>query len=435
VNRRLAAGLAGASFTLAVAATAQADLRHLTAEEAVQLAWETSPAIQAVEAQTRGADDQAKAVRGHLLPSVVVADELDHWDSPYTVSLGPGAAFSVRDQNMNVLTAGVRQPIFGLGHLAHEYKAQTRSAEATMAQLGAARADLRAAVETFYLQLFEARALEQIARASEEELTEQVNIAQARLKAGVLTKADVLRVRVSLANAKQQEIQAHAQGEVARANLLGRIGLPLDDPGISFEEPAALLAQTKASLPEVGPAAQTALAARAEMKQRKLEAASATEGSKASDWGFAPDVNVEAAYVRTDGTIMNPMNAGVIMLKGQWALFEWGSWYYGNRAAAERAQAAEYQVTEQERRVGVEVASAVAQARAAVAAVDVAEQTIESAEEAYRVTKAALEAGTATTTDLLDAQAALTQARLNLTRAHYEDAMTRVNLRHGMGAS
>jgi outer membrane protein TolC len=44
-----------------------------------------------------------------------------------------------------------------------------------------------------------------------------------------------------------------------------------------------------------------------------------------------------------------------------------------------------------------------------------------------------LAAGSANTTDLLDAQAALTQARLNFARARYEYALALVNLDHAVG--
>jgi outer membrane protein TolC len=46
---------------------------------------------------------------------------------------------------------------------------------------------------------------------------------------------------------------------------------------------------------------------------------------------------------------------------------------------------------------------------------------------------ALVRAGTATTTDLLDAQAALTQARLNLARARYEEAIARIALARAVG--
>jgi outer membrane protein len=250
----------------------------------------------------------------------------------------------------------------------------------------------------------------------------------------VLTRADVLRVKVSQANAKEQGIQAHAQGEVARANLIGRIGLSMEDKTVDFAEPATLLAQAKAALPEATQAQRDALAQRPEMRQRRLVADAAHQTAKARDWSLLPDVDLEAGYIRTDGSVFNPPNAGYVGLKGQWAIWEWGSTYYAQKAAASEAAAARSAVDDQERRISVEIASDLALATSAASAVDVATQTIESAEEAYRVTKVSLQAGTATTTDLLDAQAALTQARLNLTRAEYEDALSRVTLRRGLGS-
>ena len=64
-----------------------------------------------------------------------------------------------------------------------------------------------------------------------------------------------------------------------------------------------------------------------------------------------------------------------------------------------------------------------------------AQQSITSAEEAYRVTQALVKAGAATTTDLLDSQSALNQARLSLTRAQYQQALAHVELEHTLGPS
>jgi outer membrane protein TolC len=49
------------------------------------------------------------------------------------------------------------------------------------------------------------------------------------------------------------------------------------------------------------------------------------------------------------------------------------------------------------------------------------------------VTAVLLSAGSANTTDLLDAQSALTQARLNFARARYEYALARINLDRAIG--
>ena len=435
MRNRLAVAVAvlgGTAFAFA-ASLAHAEGRKLTVEEAVQLALDTNPSLAEARSHVESQQALTQSSRGRLLPSVHINDEYQHWDGPFSIPFG-GTPFTVRKSDTNTFIVSGLQPIVGLGHLSHEHDAQKTTAESSAAQLDASRADLREQVETYFVQLFEARALEQIAKASEEELAEQVTIAEARMKAGVLTRADVLRVKVSQANAKEQGIQAHAQGQVARANLIGRIGLSIEDQSIDFAEPATLLAQAKTALPEAANAQRDALAQRPEMRQRKLAAEAAAHAEKAHDFDMLPDVDLEAGYIRTDGSIFNPANAGYVGLKGQWAIWEWGTTYYQRKSARAEAEAARFASADQERRIGVEIASDLAQATSAAAAVDVAQQTIESAEEAYRVTKVSLQAGTATTTDLLDAQAALTQARLNLTRAEYEDALTRVTLRRGLGS-
>ncbi|RYF11590.1 MAG: TolC family protein, partial [Deltaproteobacteria bacterium] len=63
----------------------------------------------------------------------------------------------------------------------------------------------------------------------------------------------------------------------------------------------------------------------------------------------------------------------------------------------------------------------------------VAEAQVGAAQEAYRVTQALSGAGSATTTDLLDAQSALTEARTALVRARYEAAIASVTLGRAAG--
>ena len=49
------------------------------------------------------------------------------------------------------------------------------------------------------------------------------------------------------------------------------------------------------------------------------------------------------------------------------------------------------------------------------------------------MTQAQVKAGAATTTDLLEAESELTQARLNLTRAQYELALAHVAVKRASG--
>jgi len=120
-------------------------------------------------------------------------------------------------------------------------------------------------------------------------------------------------------------------------------------------------------------------------------------------------------------------------VRASWNIWEWGATFFQARAAAHNAEAAAIDRENERHQVAVEVQTTAAQTEAAKVSVDVAKEAIGSAQEAYRVTQALLQAGSATTTDLLDAQNAFLTARLNLARAQYELAIQRVALARVMG--
>src|SRR5262249_13040181 len=127
-------------------------------------------------------------------------------------------------------------------------------------------------------------------------------------------------------------------------------------------------------------------------------------------------------------------NSGYVGVTAKWAIWEWGASNSARRAAKAQAEAAASEV-EQVRREGVtEVATKRAELDAVANAVDGERAASGSAEEAYRVTQASVRAGVSTTTDLLDAQRELTQAKSNHARDVYEQAIARVSLERAVGS-
>jgi outer membrane protein TolC len=421
--------ICAAALAAATAAHAQ---RHLSVDEAVQLALATNPHLRSVGARAEGSRDLARSTRGRLLPSVHVTEEWLHYDSPFALPF-MGLTFPVRDQNTNSFLVSADQPVVGLLRLSQDYLAQQRNADAADAQSKAAESQMKETIRVGYLRYFEAKALEQIARSSEAELNEQVTVAQAKVKAGVLTEADLLRVQVAAANARLQEIVARTQGDTARAQLLGAVGFAPDDASVVLDEPRSLLAGAHEALPAYADAAAQARRVRPELVAGRLALDAAEHTRWARLFALLPDFDVEAAYLRLSGQKFAPVNQEYVGVRAQWAIWEWGATFYQERAAKLQAQATAFDLEDARRGVATEVKTSIDQSEQAASAVDVAQKTIASAEEAYRVMDAQVKAGTATTTDLLDAQSALTQARLNLARAQYEEAIARVSLARAVG--
>jgi outer membrane protein TolC len=340
--------------------------------------------------------------------------------------------FQARDQNTNTFAASVNQPLLGLLRLVEDYRAQKLGAQATTAQLKVVQAAVRQGMRSAFIRYFEAKALEEIAQQSEKELNEQVVIAQAKLKAGVLTNADVLRVKVAAANSQQQGIVAHTQADIARATILITVG-STPDAAVELVTPTELLQTSRGDSGSYSSVVSQALAARPELLSARLAVEVAEHQQRGRGLSLLPEVNVEGGYARVDGQIFAPANAAFIGIKATWQIWDWGATWFGYRAAREQAAAARQDIAAEQRQIATEVATDLSQSQATRSAVSLAEQSITSAQEAYRVTDALVKAGSATTTDLLESQSALNQARLNLVRAQYQLALAYVAIQHAVG--
>ena len=417
---------------LSSASAAAGESRVVTVDEAVAMAIAQNAALQAARARLEAGQAAASSTARRLAPAIHLGDEFQHYNSTFDAAISPVASFRVRGRDTNMFTVAADQPLLGLLRLSADYSGQQESAEAGAAQVESAELSLRQAVETLYLRVFEAKALEGTALASERELNDRLDVARAQLATGVLTEADVLRVQVAAANARQQAIQAHSQELVARAGLLALMGLPADDTGVTFAEPKSLL-ESGQKPPEAAAAQDQALSGRPEILQTRLSLQVGEHQRRARLYALLPEIDLEGAYLRSYGQVIVPTNSAFIGLNAKWAIWEWGASYAAYRASQAQARAAAFDLENQKQQIRAEVTSGMAQLDAAASAISVAEQAITSAQEAYRVTDAQLQAGTATTTDLLEAQSALTQARLNYLRAQYELAISRVNLRRALG--
>jgi outer membrane protein TolC len=421
---------------LSLPGSAAAEPLRLTVEEAVQRAIASGPGIAAARSHAAAADNLQKSARGRFFPALVVTDEYQHWDKPFEVAFalpgvpagGPG--LQARDRDTNTFTVSVSQPVVGLLKRGQDYEQRASSSEAARAGVEISLAATREAVETEYLQLFQAKARVAVARSSEEELAQQVSETSANVRAGTLTSADLSRVAVALSTARQSELVANAAVTVARANLLSMMGLPPDDTAVEFAEPESLLGK---AAPE--PASPTQISERRpELQRARLQAEAAQHEARARSYALLPEVDVEAAYSRVDGQAFAPKNAAFVGVRVAWPIWEWGASDHLRRAAAAEAEAAAWDVEGERRRVLTEVTARNAELGAATSAIALAREALASAQDAYNVTAALVRAGTGTTTDLLSAQAALNEARLSVESARYAQAMSRVALERATGS-
>lgn len=414
--------------------------RVLTMEQAVEEALAHNASLRGRRSGSAADREEARSARGRLLPSLSVAALYDQVTIPGPGSLGgllaAGAApsgTSVQNLRIGLGLATASQPLLGLWHASHEYEAASRQADASEDEVRAAESDLREQVESSYLSLFEARAVRGIAAASRDELVARLRETEARLGEGAATRADLLRMRVALANAEQESVEAEVREKVTRASLLALIGLPPEGQDVDFAEPAE--GASGAGPSALGEAEAYALQHRPEVRAAAEREAAAHHTRVASELRLLPELNATASYVRLQGFSSTlPADFFAFGLSLDWKLWDWGAAYFSSKAASRREEAAASTLEGTRSQVAFEVLRRTEEEKAASHALSVAEQAIDEAEEAYRVTAELSGSGAATTTDLLDAQSALTRARLNLARARYGARRARSALRKALGA-
>jgi outer membrane protein len=404
---------------------------RLTVEQAVQEAIVVNDQLRAARARAEAADDNSKSARGQLLPALSATEQWQHYDSPFVINLSGAPSQGIVARNINTNTVGLSasQPVLGLVHLGFGVASANHSADASHSDFQAVAASLGEQVRTTYLRLFEALAQQGIAQTSVEQLQKQVQDAESRYRAGTITNADLLRFQTAAANSQQQFIQAQTDALVDRQALLTYLARNPEDKSIEFVEPEDLERVAAEPVPQpVDALINRSLAERPEVHRARSQAEAARDNDKAQFTALLPEVNVQAAYAWTRGQLFFPENSAYIGIFVNWPFWNWGTQFYAAKSAEHQADAAEALSQDARRQAAFDVSSRYVQLKAQFVAVQVAETAIKSAEEAYRVTDAQVRAGIGTTTDLLDAQSALTTARLNLARARYERAVARVAL-------
>jgi HAE1 family hydrophobic/amphiphilic exporter-1 len=248
----------------------------------------------------------------------------------------------------------------------------------------------------------------------------------------VATDLEVLRFEVDLSNARTQLLRLQGATDLARGDLNAVMMRPTDNP----IEPSDTLAFVDVS------AEQPAVAREARAKRAEIKAAAWTEKIYDEAIGIyqadsRPRLDLNGAFgwsVRETGNFLEPnYKKWSLSVTLKVPLFDgWRTAGKVAQARAERARIGQDRV-ELETMVDLEAKQSVDRLRVARSVLLSAELTVSQARQALEMTEANYRLGASTTLDVLDAQAALTQAEMNRVEALWAHANARAGLRYVMG--
>ncbi|GAB4338898.1 MAG: TolC family protein [Candidatus Abyssubacteria bacterium] len=428
--------------------------RPLTLSDCVEIALASSPDVVAAQErieQARAAVGQAQAgfyprlslaenfTRTDFAPMVffnqLAQGELSG-DSPSAPPPGfdPFAQFNDPGPLSNWNTQLLLQwPLFQGGKTYYGTRAARASLDAAHTELESVHNDLRFAVTSAYYQILQADTSINIVEESVRQIRKHLEIAQARYETEAALKSDVLRVEVSLAEAEENLAIARHNLERAKSQLNLAMGRPVNThfalaPAPESPPPDDPLSDT--TLQEL---TQMALEMRPELEAMEKNTLALEHSVEAAKAEYFPHINVFAHYDIDTEDFSDSNDSWTIGVGADISIFDG----FLTRSNVERARA-ELRETEARRErlrlaIEMEVKNAYLAKSEATTRLEVLQQAVAEADETLRIVAERYAEGAALITELLDAQVALTNARLRRLSAKHQYFIASAALERAVG--
>jgi outer membrane protein TolC len=257
-------------------------------------------------------------------------------------------------------------------------------------------------------------------------ISASLGVARARYEAGDLLKANLLDIEVQQSVAHEQRIKARHGLDLAKRAFLNLLGLTSKDVQLDLAQhfPQQIPEQPETSM-------------RSEMQSLSAEISAAREHQKQAEGGYYPTADLFGSYQIDQGFVSeeNSGNSWMAGVRLNYMLYE------GNKtSAAIAATTAELtRAQEMKRKMELAIDLEIEQARLALQQAEeqlqVTGKMVELAEESARLSRERFREGVILSSNLMDAENRLTDARVHRSLAKAAKAIAIADLRRAAGLS
>lgn len=401
----------------------------LTPERVIELALQRSLSVRAAAHGLKRAEakvEQAKALkrpkfsisdtRTVLRPMVALA--LPTFD-PVTGQFMGMREVEVTKRYSYQTQFSLSYPVYTWGRLRANLEREEKAKEAAYHSLRQARLEATHKAREAFFGLLKAMRFEEVARKSVEQVKAHLDVAQRMFREGLTARYDVLRAESALAQAEEGLTKAENAIEVAKAALLALLDLPQDTPlQVRYDDGRAI--EIAHNLPPLSECIRRAKERRSELSQLRAMLDSLRAALRAARTEDKPTVALATTYSRKTATAFAKRWDWALVLSISWPVFDGGLTKAQVEEAKEGIRQLEAGLKEAENKVELDVRQAYLSVREALKRLDKSRRALEAAEESFRLAGLRFCEGLGTTLEVLDAEAALTNARAVEAEALYD---------------
>lgn len=425
-----------------VTAAAQAQPRMLSLDEAIKLSLQNSNTVKLNQARIAGATATLREARERRLPDLSISGSYLRLNQP-TVDLkmklgsstqsgeqqggtgtgttSGGSSITV-DQAMYGM-ASLSLPIFAGFRIQHgvesaKYLEQAAKLDATQDKQEVIQNTIAA-----YSNMYKAKAALDIVKENLKQSQQRVSDFSNLEQNGLLARNDLLKAQLQQSNIELALLDAENNWKITYINM--NLMLGLDENTEIIPDSNTFIATTDANTFEHWES--EALHNRKDLTALDYRRKAAQAGIKAAQGEYYPSLALTAGYVALDVpdvlTVTNAVNGGVGLKYSPSSL-----WKTGSKVAQAKARMQEVEINRNmlSDAVRLQTAQAYQSYLSTTKKIEVYAKASEQANENYRIVKNKYDNSLANTTDLLEADVAQLQARLNYAFAK-ADAMVAYN--------
>jgi len=391
--------------------------KPITLNEAIDLSLRNSKELKNSQAKIEEATAALKEAVQKKLPDAKVSGSylrlntanIDLNTKNTSSGSGGGQTPKVSQAMYGILNASL--PVYAGGRIRYGIEASRYLAEAAKLDADNDREEVIQNTIEAYVNLYKAKSSVNLVKENLAEEQQRVKDFSNLEKNGLLARNDLLKAELQSSNIELALLDAENNWQLANVSMNLLLGLPEKTELI----PNPTLIDQTFSVKSLDEYVQTAYTQRKDMASLDLRKKAAETGVKATKGEYYPSLSLTGGYIAADVpkvlTVTNALNIGAGVSYNVGSLWK-------TKAKVQQAEARAKQVAISESLLSDKIRLQVSQGYlnwlSSQKKIEVYAKAVEQATENYRIVKNKYTNSLATTTDLLDADVAQLQARMNL---------------------
>ena len=415
MNKRSSTALAIVSCLLMVGFLNAQEKRPISLNEAISLSLNNSKQLKNSQAKIEEATAALKEAVEKKLPDAKISGSW-LWLSNANIDVksktggnsNQGGSPDVSQAMYGILNASL--PIYSGGRIRYGIESSRYLAEATKLDADNDRQEVIQNTVEAYINLYKAKSSVNLVRENLGEAQQRVKDFSNLEKNGLLARNDLLKAQLQASNVELALLDAENNWQLANINMNLLLGLP-DKTQLT---PDSIVIDQPFSLKTLDEYVQTAYAQRKDVASLGLRKKAAETSVKATRGDLYPSIALTGGYIAADIpkvlTVTNAVTLGAGVSYNIGSLWKTKSKVQQAEARAKQTAIAESVLSDN---VRLEVSQAYLNFLSYQKKIDVYTKAMEQATENYKIILNKYNNSLATTTDLLDADVARLQARMN----------------------